>query len=130
MNLQQVLGLPAVFVAIGAIAGGTLTGFLYLLGLFGRAREDEVKTAKNAADFVITSLEKKIKILEQSIDEMKSRLDSIENENRILREVLQGKDGATTQFQNNVMETLGRLDGNVKVLLTATTTVPLGTQTN
>jgi regulator of replication initiation timing len=108
---NMLLEIPGVLIAIGAILGGAIIGILNLFGFIGGVKSSDIKTAKEAADFVTCSLENKIAILEQKIEDQKQAIaeltkktDTIITENRILRDVLQGKDEKTQIFQTQGFE--------------------------
>jgi hypothetical protein len=105
--------LPALFVVIGTILGGIITGFFYFFGIFGRAKASDIKSAKEAADFVSDNLERKITILDDKINDQSKiisiqgkRIEQIEKENKILKEVLQGKDEQTQVLRQQATETM------------------------
>jgi phage shock protein A len=111
--MGTLLAIPGVLVAIGILTGGAIIGFLNLVGVLGKAKSDDIKTAKNAADFVISSLEGKIKILEDKIAENQSgleamgkRLEQVVAENQTFREVLQGRDAQAQEFQKKGLDAL------------------------
>lgn len=104
--LSFLFGLPAVLIAIGAIAGGTFTGFLYLAGVFGKAKVDNFKDAEKANQYVITALQQKIGILEKDMTDMGTRLDTLQVENKTFRDVLTGRDPQTILFQQQGFEAM------------------------
>jgi len=115
--MQIQLFSPVTVLAVLGILGGVISGLLYLIGVFGNTkdknRKDDIKTAKDAADFVTDSLEKKVKILEQNlvdqgqqITELSNQLHQMIGENKILKDLLQGRDENTVRFQQLGMEAL------------------------
>lgn len=115
--MGTVIALPAALFAIGIILGGAVIGFLYLFGVFGQAKSKDIKSAKDAADFVIEALKEKIAILEQkiidtgtSLVETNKRLDTLQVENTSLKEVLQGRDKTTQEYQAEARKTFAVAD--------------------
>lgn len=118
------------FSLIGVI---TLGGYNVWLAVFDRKKKNE-EDADKASDRLIKVLKDQVDALERKVSEQetilketKGKLDDLIHENKLLRDVLQGRDDVTGAFQNKVLDavvlhqttahTVERIDENVKRLL-------------
>lgn len=120
---------PVTVLSVLGILGGVISGLLYLIGVFGSTRQhskkDNLKIAKDAADFVTDSLEKKVKVLEQALTDqakqildMSNQLHQLIGENKILKDLLQGRDENTQLVQQLGMDVMTK---TVPLLVETTT---------
>lgn len=120
----------------------TLVGFVFLgavaaWGQWRKASQANEKEADDASDRVIKLLKEQVDALEKKVDEQetllketKQRLDTLISENKLLREVLQGRDAATVAFQGRVLDaitfhqqtaqTVSNINENVQKLINTT----------
>lgn len=119
---MDILGIPTLVISIGAIIGGVIVGIFYLIGLFGKIRRSNNEDANEANEFVIKSLKEKIEILQQQMLDATNnliatnkRLDELQHENRLLREILQGKDSITQQYYQAGYESMTTIKDLVEI---------------
>lgn len=118
------------FSLIGVI---TLGGYNVWLAVFDRKKKNE-EDADKASDRLIKVLKDQVDALERKVSEQetilketKGKLDDLIHENKLLRDVLQGRDDVTGAFQTKVLDAVvfhqntahvvERIDENVKRLL-------------
>lgn len=104
--MEALLAIPAVLITIGAVIGGTITGFFYFIGLFGKAKSQNTKQAEDANQYVIKSLQQKVQVLEdtlliqqKAIAENTKELVILKGENKTLQELV--LTALEAYFQNN-----------------------------
>lgn len=123
----MILGIPAFIVYIGSAFAIIIAGIFFFLGIFSREKNTSVQTAENALKFVNEAFQKKIEYLEKQVAEQTAqlveqdkRLAAIESENRLLREVLQGRDQMAQEFQQKGLEVIHTTVPEILVLTKAT----------
>lgn len=98
---------------IALIFGSIILGFVALYGLFDKQLKDRNKE-KDGLEDRIRSLykeesaaqEEKITNLTQKVDELQKKLEKISIENRIMKDLIQGKDQMTQEFQKQGFEAI------------------------
>lgn len=119
------LGIPSFIIYIGTFVGIVLAGFFFFLGLFSRAKGTNIEEAEKSLNFVNSALSKKIEFLEKQVadqtiqlKDQNERLIAIEHENKLLREILQGRDGQQQEFTQKGLDTIQKLDIQLPEILT------------
>jgi predicted RNase H-like nuclease (RuvC/YqgF family) len=109
------LSIPAVLVAIGTIIGGVIIGFFYFIGLFGSTKRTFTKEAEEANKYVIESFKQKMEVLESRVTELDQKVTALQIENKSLRDVLQGKDEQTKNFQEKGFIAFQQLENTLAI---------------
>lgn len=135
--MNEFLQLPDTFLGWATLFGFVLFGGFSIYGQFNRERKQAETEADETSDRVIQllkdqvdALEKKVMEQEEILKDTKKKLESLIEENRLLREVLQGRDTETLAFQtratyamgevNQTLQLVSRIDENVKKLIGST----------
>lgn len=93
--MNTILDLPTTLLAIGTLFGGAVVGLLYVVGLIGGKREKNIRTAEEANEYVIKSLQEKIIILEEKtadqqrvIEQHTKEIEFLKGQNKTLEELV------------------------------------------
>ena len=127
--MQIELFSPATILTILGILGGVIVGVLYLVGIFGdtkkKYQKDDLKVARDTANFVIEALEKKVTILEGTVAEQSKQIKDLSiqihqliGENKTLKDLLQGRDMASQEIRKMQLKTMNE---TLPYLVTTTT---------
>lgn len=102
---------------IAAITGVIIYGIFAVIGYFDKNRKDREAEADKADERVIFLLKEQVAALEKKVSEQAElirqnslRLEGLMAENKTLREVLQGRDKTTTNYQAQGLATMKKIE--------------------
>lgn len=105
--------MPAEFQTVLSIVTVIVLGAFSVATLFDKGRRDRSKLASEETQELISILQQKIKALEDRVTTTESDAKTakeeaikVKAENGTLREILQGRDAATIEFQKQAMEAM------------------------
>lgn len=109
--------IPGIVISLGAILTVVVSGLLYVLGLWKKGKNGEDDRLINILQETVNELEKKVngqkdthdlevKNLNDKIDGLVEKVDTLEKENQTLTRVLQGRDEETQKFYNKAFEAI------------------------
>jgi hypothetical protein len=122
--METLLGLPVTITGwVGAVSI-LIIGIFSLIGIFDKTRRERQKTVTEETKELITILKEKIIALEDRVKNAETsataaQLNSTktEAENRTLRDIIQGRDNNTVEFQKQAMVAMRQVESVEKVVI-------------